>query len=1416
MFTPLQGSHFAPNTCAVCIGSGRFMASHLCARAVLVPVFRQLNYGVIIAQTRGTSFASACAAAKGEYEVDTIDSNGHVLTAVYKLEAVGSLGTPKGRASFLELPSKLPQLKYVGFGVTEAGLQSNSQVIKDLAEFLLATYTSIRGNNLSLINTDNFPNNGYHIKKLVLELDWVKSDDSTAFRAYLNTMVHFHNTMVDRITNHRANDSLVPLTEPLPAKILAIEDLHGVLEAGSFHNVPGVFVRAKKSEIAKDYLLKFSLGNAVNSAMVYLLALSRQRTANQYHQFPIISEYLDLLFEKDILPTLLAGHVADQEARSFYAEWLVRMKHPFFGLDNFWVSQNALLRVHVRLLNSVNVNVVNDVKYQPSSFMAFATAVALRFLTPSQNDARHEASTIFVGQMDPINDNTPLYSITDETWNYDSGLTANVSTGKYSFDDGENGRCDVHSVQGSILPIRLLLLADSFCMGLFFVIPAQRVLAVFESYSYAQTRGTSFASACAAAKGEYEVDTIDSNGHVLTAVYKLEAVGSLGTPKGRASFLELPSKLPQLKYVGFGVTEAGLQSNSQVIKDLAEFLLATYTSIRGNNLSLINTDNFPNNGYHIKKLVLELDWVKSDDSTAFRAYLNTMVHFHNTMVDRITNHRANDSLVPLTEPLPAKILAIEDLHGVLEAGSFHNVPGVFVRAKKSEIAKDYLLKFSLGNAVNSAMVYLLALSRQRTANQYHQFPIISEYLDLLFEKDILPTLLAGHVADQEARSFYAEWLVRMKHPFFGLDNFWVSQNALLRVHVRLLNSVNVNVANDVKYQPSSFMAFATAVALRFLTPSQNDARHEASTIFVGQMDPINDNTPLYSITDETWNYDSGLTANVSTGKYSFDDGENGRVSRLLCSASQRVLSNRKSSSNQFPKSVRAKPSFEVSSEVGVAIASVLSSVKGFDLTKDVYVSFAADVAALYHRLISGKQTALETLQDILRNHSTSEYLATKEEVTTFVREAVASVQVIDVHTHLFPPSHGNLMLWGINELLTYHYLVAEFLQTSRIQVEEFNSYPKEQQAVIIWQHLFIDRSPVSEACRGVLTTLHLLGLDHLVAKRDIAAIQNWFNQQDPEEYVDTVFRLSGLKYAVMTNIPFEPKEACHWLGDPATNTPPPAWSRKYFRSALRVDQVLLGDWASIGPTLDVFKLPHTLAGVRGVLEKWIDIMKPEYFMASVPIFFEYSDENALESTSDTLPSGYELLTKVLLPLAEKKNLPIALKFDSVRPINACYGVAGDGVKPSNVDILINLCNDFPRVKFLATFLSRVNQHEVTVTANKFPNLHLYGCWWYCNNPSIIEELTRMRIEILGTAFTSQHSDARVLDQLIYKWSHSRDVIGEVLVDMYQKLFATGWKVSKSDIERDVQRCLVRAMKNSWKRIYKDGIYFAKVKVQRLI
>jgi len=61
----------------------------------------------------------------------------------------------------------------------------------------------------------------------------------------------------------------------------------------------------------------------------------------------------------------------------------------------------------------------------------------------------------------------------------------------------------------------------------------------------------------------------------------------------------------------------------------------------------------------------------------------------------------------------------------------------------------------------------------------------------------------------------------------------------------------------------------------------------------------------------------------------------------------------------------------------------------------------------------------------------------------------------------------------------------------------------------------------------------------------------------------------------------------------------------------------------------------------------------------------------------------------------------------------------------------------------------------------------------------------MRLELLGTRFIPQHSDARVLDQLIYKWAHSRKVIADVLTRKYAGLIDAGWKLTTADIRRDV-------------------------------
>ncbi len=61
----------------------------------------------------------------------------------------------------------------------------------------------------------------------------------------------------------------------------------------------------------------------------------------------------------------------------------------------------------------------------------------------------------------------------------------------------------------------------------------------------------------------------------------------------------------------------------------------------------------------------------------------------------------------------------------------------------------------------------------------------------------------------------------------------------------------------------------------------------------------------------------------------------------------------------------------------------------------------------------------------------TELLTDTEELRAQVELVVNSTPVMDVHTHLFPPEFNELCLFGIDELLTYHYLTAETFRSAK-------------------------------------------------------------------------------------------------------------------------------------------------------------------------------------------------------------------------------------------------------------------------------------------------------------------------------------------------------------------------------------------------
>ena len=403
----------------------------------------------------------------------------------------------------------------------------------------------------------------------------------------------------------------------------------------------------------------------------------------------------------------------------------------------------------------------------------------------------------------------------------------------------------------------------------------------------------------------------------------------------------------------------------------------------------------------------------------------------------------------------------------------------------------------------------------------------------------------------------------------------------------------------------------------------------------------------------------------------------------------------------------------------------------------------------------------------------SNNIETSDQLATVISNVVDNQKILDIHTHLFSPPFGELLLWGIDELLTYHYLIAEVFRKSDVSYPAFWAMTKSEQADLIWQTLFIENSPISEACRGVVTTLDELGLD--VSSRDLKEYRNYFADTTEADFIDTVFESSNVSTVVMTNDPFDPLEAPVWeSGDVGDSR---------FEAALRMD-VLINSYEVTayehlrGLGYDVDPNLSTEKGykeVRRFLEMWIQRMNPKYMAVSLPPDFQYPDDGVLG----------RLFDNCILPISREFNVPFALMIGVKRAVNPELRMAGDGTGKADLTSLENLLRENQDNKFLVTLLSRENQHELCVIGRKFKNLMIFGCWWFMNNPSIIEEITRERIELLGLSVIPQHSDARILDQLIYKWKHSRKIIKDVLIEKYQSLIDVGWTLSKSEIERDV-------------------------------
>lgn len=379
------------------------------------------------------------------------------------------------------------------------------------------------------------------------------------------------------------------------------------------------------------------------------------------------------------------------------------------------------------------------------------------------------------------------------------------------------------------------------------------------------------------------------------------------------------------------------------------------------------------------------------------------------------------------------------------------------------------------------------------------------------------------------------------------------------------------------------------------------------------------------------------------------------------------------------------------------------------------------------------------------------------QIKFYIEKFVNSTPIFDIHTHLFPSKFKKYYNVGLIKLLNYHYLKAELFSLGNIKIKNFNNLDDNKKAKIIWNNLFLNRYPISTATQGVLRILKIYGVEDVNQKFDkILKITNE-NQLSEED----IFKITNINQIVMTNNPFnsEEKKILNLNKD-----------SKYLPS-IRIDDLFmkpkskneyLNSWYLSGQE----KIKKAIKEIKVIIQT----NKPSYFSLSTENFKEFENE---------------FFFKNFLSLLKETKTPMMLLIGVKRGVNKLYNDAGDGIGTMNLDHLEKILSNFPRNKFLVSCLDYRDQFKLSVLARKFQNLKIVGFWWFNNNESIIENLLKQRFELLGDNFIVQHSDARIIDQLVYKWLDFKSIYIKVMVEKYQKLLSLGYKIKATDLERKI-------------------------------
>jgi tagaturonate reductase len=421
-------------------GEGNFLRAFCDWMVDILNEKTDFNGNIKIVQPIGQGMGAAINAQDGLYHVVLNGISKGVQTSEDRLiTCVDSVLNPYDDYSkFLELGEN-PDLKFIFSNTTEAGIAFNdndnsperlpNSFPGKVTVLLYHRFKFFKGSadsGVTFLPCELIEKNGTTLKSVVERYIGLWKLPP-GFRTWLNTSVHFYNTLVDRIVpgfpketiteiHERTGyeDNLAVMAEPFHLWVIeAPESLKETLPL----NKIGLHVQYVP-DLTPYRTRKVRILNGAHTALVPVAYLNGLRTVGESVADKFLHDFLSGAIEKEIIPTL---DLPASELTHYASEVMERFQNPFIKHELSSIALNSISKYKVRVLPSVLEYVAR--KQELPKHLLISLAYLIRFYKGE-----------WKGEKLPVNDTPEVMEFFKKAWaTNDPVYVAKVVLGNVDF-----------------------------------------------------------------------------------------------------------------------------------------------------------------------------------------------------------------------------------------------------------------------------------------------------------------------------------------------------------------------------------------------------------------------------------------------------------------------------------------------------------------------------------------------------------------------------------------------------------------------------------------------------------------------------------------------------------------------------------------------------------------------------------------------------------------------------------------------------------------------------------------------------------------------------------------------------------------------------------------------------------------------